>query len=102
MAEDVLTLAARYLESVVEDLELCPYAGPARLAGRLRMEAIDSGKSAAECAALVAERGADGLIEAILLVFDLDAADPRREARAFEGFLREFQRLHRATDGAAF
>jgi hypothetical protein len=50
----------------------------------------------------VAELARDAATEAILLVFDLDAGDPRHEARAFEVFLREFQGLYRAGNAPAF
>ena len=102
MTEDVLALAARYLESVVEGLQLCPYARPARRAGGVRMECIGARHDAAHCVARVAALAQDAATEAILLVFDLEAGDPRHEARAFEAFLREFQGLHRASGSAAF
>ena len=38
MTADAMTLAARYLESVVEELQLCPYARPACRAGRRTLE----------------------------------------------------------------
>ena len=97
-----MALAARYLESVVEGLELCPYARPARRAGAVRMERVVSAHDAKHCAARVAELAQDATTEAILLVFDLEAGDPRHEARAFEAFLREFQRLCRAENAPAF
>jgi hypothetical protein len=102
MSEDAMALAARYLESVVEGLQLCPYARPARRAGAVRMERIGSRHDAAHCAALVAALSPEPAIEAILLVFDLAAGDPRHELRVFEAFLRQFQELHRASGSAAF
>lgn len=102
MAEDAMALAARYLESVVEGLELCPYARPARCAGAVRMERVVSAHDAGHCAARVAALAADAATEAILLVFDLEAGDPRHEARAFEAFLREFQSRYRAGNAPAF
>jgi len=97
-----MALAARYLESVVEGLELCPYARPARRAGRVRMERVGTRHGAGHCAARVAALAQDAATEVILLVFDLEAGDPRHEARAFEAFLREFQSLHHAGSSAAF
>jgi hypothetical protein len=102
MAEDAMLLAARYLESVVEGLELCPYARPARRAGGVRMERVGTRDGAVQCVARVAALAQDAATEAVLLVFDLEAGDPRREARAFEAFLREFQGLYRAQGFPAF
>ncbi|MBI3372394.1 MAG: DUF1415 family protein [Betaproteobacteria bacterium] len=102
MTGDAMALAARYLESVIEGLDLCPYARPARRAGGVRMERIGSGHGAEHCAMRVAELAQDDAAEAILLVFDLDAGDPRHEVRVFETFLREFQNLYRATRAPAF
>ena len=99
---DALSLAARYLESVVEGLELCPYAAPARRAGGVRMERIVSAHDAKHCAARVALLAQNATIEAILLVFDLEKGDPRHGTRAFEVFLRDFQALHRASGAPAF
>jgi hypothetical protein len=87
---------------VVEGLNLCPYAGPARRAGGVRMERVVSEHDAKHCAARVAALAQDAATEAILLVFDLEDGDPRREARAFEAFLRDFQALHRASGVPAF
>jgi hypothetical protein len=101
-AGDALALAARYLGSVVEGLNLCPYAGPARRAGGVRLERVVSAHDAKHCAARVAALARDAATVAILLVFDLEAGDPRREARAFEAFLRDFQALHRASGAPAF
>jgi len=97
-----MALAARYLESVVEGLELCPYARPARSAGGVRMERVGTRHDAGHCAARVAALAQDAAVEAILLVFDLDAGDARHEARAFAAFLRQFQSLHRADGSPAF
>ena len=97
-----MALAARYLENVVEGLDLCPYARPSRRAGGVRMERVGSRHDAGHCAARVAELARDAAAEAVLLVFDLAPGDRRHEARAFEGFLREFQDLHRASGCAAF
>jgi hypothetical protein len=102
MAEDVIALAARYLETVVEELQLCPYARPARRAGGVRIERVGTGHDAGYCAGRVAALAQDAAIEAILLVFDLDDDDPRHEVRAFEACLRQFQDLHRASGSAAF
>jgi hypothetical protein len=102
MSEDAMALAARYLESVVEGLQLCPYARPARRAGAVRMERVGTRHDAAHCAALVAALSREPAIEAVLLVFDLEAGDPRHELRAFEAFLRQFQELHRASGSPAF
>lgn len=97
-----MTLAARYIESVVEGLQLCPYARPARRAGGVRMERVGARHDAGHCAARVAALAQDAAVEAILLVFDLEAGDPRREKPAFESFLRRFQDLYRASGSAAF
>jgi len=97
-----MALAARYLESVVEGLQLCPYARGARLAGGVRLERVGTPHDAAHCAARVAALSEDAAVEAILLVFELAPGDPRREPRAFEAFLRQFQGLHRASGCAAF
>ena len=97
-----MALAARYLESVVEELGLCPYARPASSAGAVRMERVGTRHDAPRCAARVAALSQDAATEAVLLVFDLEAGDPRHEVRAFEAFLREFQNLYRAHGLAAF
>jgi len=97
-----MVLASRYLESVVEGLELCPYARPARRAGGVRMERIGTRDAVAQCVARVAALAQDAAIEAVLLVFDLEAGDPRHEAGAFHTFLREFQGLYRAQGFPAF
>ena len=97
-----MALAARYIESVVEGLDLCPYARPARLAGRVRVERVGTREGAVECAARVAVLARDAETEVILLVFDLDPGDPRHGLRACEAFLREFQSLCRADGGPAF
>ena len=102
LTEDAMALAARYLESVVEDLDLCPYARPSRRAGGVRMERIGSGHGAEHCAARVAELAQDAAAEAILLVFDLGPGDARHDVRVFETFLREFQSLYRASNAPAF
>jgi hypothetical protein len=99
---DAMALAARYLESVVEGLDLCPYARLARRAGAVRMERVGSGHDADQCAELVAALAQDPAIEAILLVFDLEAGDPRHDERAFQAFLREFQDLYRTRGFPAF
>lgn len=96
-----MALAARYLESVIEDLDLCPYARPSRRAGGVRMERISTAHDAGHCAARVAALAQDDAAEAILLVFDLEPVDPRHDVRVFEGFLREFQGLYRASDAPA-
>ena len=102
MAGDALSLAARYLESVVEDLDLCPYAAQARRAGGVVMERVVSAHDAKHCAARVAALAQNDATEAILLVFDLEEGDPRHGTRAFEAFLRDFQALHRASGAPAF
>lgn len=102
VADDVIALAARYLESVIEDLDLCPYARPSRRAGGVRMERIGTAHGTEHCAARVAELAQDASAEAILLVFDLEPGDARHDVRAFEAFLREFQGLHRASGAPAF
>ena len=102
MAGGALSLAARYVESVVEGLELCPYAAQARRTGGVRMERIVSTHDAKHCAVRVAAIAQDTGLEAILLIFDLADDDPRCDARAFEAFLREFQGLHRASGAPAF
>lgn len=102
MVEDAMLLASRYLESVVEGLELCPYARPVRRAGGVRMERVGTRHGAVHCAARVAALAQDAATEVVLLVFDLEAGDPRHEARAFEAFLREFQGRHRADGSPAF
>jgi hypothetical protein len=82
---DALSLAARYLESVVEGLNLCPYAAPARRAGAVRLERIVSAQDAQCCALCVAALARDAAIEAILIGVRPGGARVRNVSPGFPG-----------------